>query len=94
MILAVAFGCTVNTALGQSDSSSIQLFETLDQVNIGSDAGISLSKKAIITQELISEVELRKAACCDLSESFETNASISASFTDRGGRSLKQLSEH
>ena len=93
MILAVTFGCTVNPALGQSDSTSIQLFETLDQVNIGGDPGISLSKKAIITQELISEVELRKAACCDLSESFETNASISASFTDAvtGTRQIKLL---
>ncbi len=30
----------------------------------------------------IDEKELRKAACCNLSESFETNASVDVSFTD------------
>ena len=75
------------------DTSSIELFETLDEVVIDRDPGISISKKAILSQELISEVELRKAACCDLSESFETNASISASFTDAvtGTRQIRLL---
>ena len=59
---------------GQVDTSSIQLFETLDEVSIERDPGVSISSKSILSQELISEVELRKAACCDLSESFETNA--------------------
>ena len=31
---------------------------------------------------VIGQAELRKAACCNLSESFETNASVDASFTD------------
>lgn len=78
----------------QVDTSSIELFKELDEVEVRStDPGISLSKKAINTQELISEVELRKAACCDLSESFETNASISASFTDAvtGTRQIRLL---
>ncbi len=75
------------------DTSSIELFETLEEVAIDRDPGVSLSKKAILSQELISEVELRKAACCDLSESFETNASISASFTDAvtGTRQIRLL---
>ena len=78
---------------GQVDTSSIQLFETLDEVSIDRDPGVSISSKSILSQELISEVELRKAACCDLSESFETNASISASFTDAvtGTRQIKLL---
>ncbi|MCH1402309.1 MAG: hypothetical protein L7U78_07285 [Schleiferiaceae bacterium] len=75
------------------DTSSIELFETLEEVDIDRDPGVSLSQKAILSQELISEVELRKAACCDLSESFETNASISASFTDAvtGTRQIRLL---
>ena len=75
------------------DTSAIQLFETLEEVAIDRDPGVSISKKAILSQELISEVELRKAACCDLSESFETNASISASFTDAvtGTRQIRLL---
>ena len=41
----------------------------------------------------VGEQELRKAACCNLSESFETNASIDASFTDAvtGTRQIKML---
>ncbi len=78
---------------GQVDTSSIQLFETLDEVSVERDPGVSISSKSILSQELISEVELRKAACCDLSESFETNASVSASFTDAvtGTRQIKLL---
>ena len=78
---------------GQTDTTSIKLFETLDEVSIERDPGVSISRKSILSQELISEVELRKAACCDLSESFETNASISASFTDAvtGTRQIKLL---
>lgn len=43
--------------------------------------------------ENISERELFKAACCDLSESFETNPSVDASFTDAvtGTRQIRML---
>lgn len=43
--------------------------------------------------QTVGEQELRKAACCNLSESFETNASIDASFTDAvtGTRQIKML---
>lgn len=43
--------------------------------------------------ELIREAEFRKAACCNLSESFETNPSVDASFTDAvtGARQIKML---
>src|SRR6056300_886381 len=81
------------SAFAQVDTSSIQMFETLDEVEIDRDPGVRLSKKSVLSKELISEVELRKAACCDLSESFETNASISASFTDAvtGTRQIRLL---
>ncbi len=43
--------------------------------------------------ELISEKELFKAACCNLSESFETNPSVDVNFTDAitGTRQIKML---
>ncbi len=43
--------------------------------------------------QVMTEKELCKAACCNLSESFETNASIDASFTDAvtGTRQIKML---
>jgi outer membrane cobalamin receptor len=47
---------------------------------------------AQLSQKL-NEKELCKAACCNLSESFETNASIDASFTDAitGTKQIKML---
>lgn len=44
------------------------------------ETGINLS--AASHQLNINQSELRKAACCNLSESFETNASVDVSFTD------------
>lgn len=43
--------------------------------------------------QTIDRRELTKAACCNLSESFETNASVDASFTDAvtGTRQIKML---
>lgn len=88
-----AFALLALPSFAQTDTSSIELFETLNEVNIGVDPGVKLSNKSIQVQENIGEVELRKAACCDLSESFETNAAISASFTDAvtGTRQIKLL---
>ena len=50
------------SAFAQVDTSSIQMFETLDEVEIDRDPGVRLSKKSVLSKELISEVELRKAA--------------------------------
>lgn len=41
-----------------------------------------MNMKSAYFQEDISEKELQKAACCNLSESFETNSSVDMSFTD------------
>ena len=40
-----------------------------------------LKMRTLLVEEISSD-ELRKAACCNLSESFETNASVDVSFTD------------
>ncbi|MGV3630436.1 MAG: TonB-dependent receptor [Bacteroidota bacterium] len=42
----------------------------------------SISKLKILHVEHLGEDELRKAACCNLSESFETNASVDVNMTD------------
>lgn len=46
-----------------------------------------------IHAEIITEKELLKAACCNLSESFETNASVDVSFTDAvsGTKTIRML---
>ncbi len=62
----------------------IQLLEmtnTLDEVVVQASSTFidDLASRHI---EVITEAELTKAACCNLSESFETNASVDVSFTD------------
>ncbi|MEL7145080.1 MAG: carboxypeptidase-like regulatory domain-containing protein, partial [Bacteroidota bacterium] len=46
-----------------------------------------------IMSEVLTEKELEKAACCNLAESFETNASVDVSITDAvsGGKVLRVL---
>lgn len=70
-------------------------------------AGVTLEAAEVVTQQRASSLsmmnplnvqtlnraELVKAACCNLSEAFETNASVDASFTDAvtGTRQIKML---
>lgn len=66
--------------------------EALDEVVISSSSTFidQLEAKHV---EVISAGELTKAACCNLSESFETNASVDVSFTDgvSGAKTIKML---
>lgn len=66
----------------------------LDEVNIVSvQSGTNVSAITPINTELITNKELRKAACCNLSESFETNASVDVNFTDAvsGAKQIQML---
>jgi len=53
----------------------------------------TISKLAILAVEEISQKELRKAACCNLSESFETNVSVDVNFTDAvsGAKTIQMM---
>ena len=66
--------------------------QELDEVVISSKSTFldDLESKHI---EVITEAELTKAACCNLSESFETNASVDVSFTDAvsGAKTIRML---
>ena len=57
----------------------------------GSSTTISLLDPLNVQQ--LNRKELEKAACCNLSEAFETNASVDASFTDAvtGTRQIRML---
>ena len=56
---------------------------TLDEVNVeGKSATRTVSKSSAVNREDISLHGLRKAACCNLSESFETNPSVDVSYSD------------
>jgi hypothetical protein len=59
----------------------------------GSKAATALSKKEAGLVFNIDKKELLKAACCNLSESFETNATVDVSFSNAvtGTKQLKML---
>lgn len=66
----------------------------LGAVNITSSVAASaLDKKAVGLQINISDKELLKAACCNLAESFETNATVDVSYANAvsGTKQLKML---
>lgn len=56
---------------------------TISNVNIVAEQkSMEKDYKGIENSTIITKKELQKAACCNLSESFETNPSIDVSFTD------------
>lgn len=66
--------------------------ENLSEVTISASSTF-IDHVAPIHNEVISEAELTKAACCNLSESFETNASVDVSFSDAitGTKTIQML---
>ena len=77
-------GFEVDSSWFEGDLLMVGMREvTLDVVEVTSrEKSTSLSLLDPIKTELITESELLKAACCNLSESFETNPSVDVSFTD------------
>lgn len=68
--------------------------EFLDEVEVTAERqATTIDYLSAAKAELISEKELLKAACCNLSESFETNPSVDVSFTDAvtGTRQIRML---
>lgn len=67
---------------------------TLKEVNVVAKAGSTLySSVNLINTEVIGGKELLKAACCNLSESFTTNASVDVAFSDAvsGAKKIQML---
>ena len=62
----------------------VTLFETDESLQTFTIKGRteSVVEEAPFLNILITEAELQKAACCNLSESFETNASVDVSYAD------------
>jgi len=87
---------TINVALARDQDILVTLSDGvfLDAVEVVyRKKTSSLSFINPINVESIGKGELRKAACCNLSESFETNPSIDVSFTDAvtGTRQIQML---
>ncbi|MFZ1687242.1 MAG: TonB-dependent receptor [Flavobacteriales bacterium] len=55
--------------------------------------GTQLDTRGTMNMERIGQKELKRAACCDLSESFETNATVDVSYADAvsGTKAIKML---
>ena len=66
----------------------------LDEVEVsGRKSGLVTFRATPIQTQEISYSELCRAACCNLSESFETNPSVDASYTDAatGAKQIRLL---
>lgn len=77
---------TVNFALKSANE--------IEEVTITGEArATGVNSRSNRFQVDITQSELRKAACCNLSESFETNASVDVSYTDAvtGTRQIEML---
>ncbi len=96
-LMVVSFtGFSSDTIQYKGEDLSIEMRTgvDLDAVDVVSrDQSTSLFLLDPLNVQKMDGRELRKAACCNLSESFETNASIDASFTDAvsGTRQIRML---
>lgn len=56
-------------------------------------AGTRMDSRTINSTEIIGQKELKRAACCDLSESFETNATVDVNYSDAisGTKTIRML---
>jgi hypothetical protein len=72
----------------QTDAKKLNDVEVVGSVSTTFSDYLSIENKGIMTDK-----ELYKAACCNLSESFETNPSIDVSFTDAitGAKQIEML---
>ncbi len=77
-----------NIEVIMSNSIKLKGFTVIERRN-----GIEISKLNVIKMEGMNRKELAKAACCNLSESFETNPSVDVSYTDAvtGTRQIQML---
>lgn len=72
---------------------TLEEFQTEEVYVVGETASTIADFSSIENKSIITSKELKKAACCTLAESFETNASVDATFTDAitGSRQIEML---
>jgi outer membrane receptor for ferrienterochelin and colicins len=86
-IIVSFIGYRTDTIAISNDTSGIEIVlqqpQSLKEVIVRKRRkGNEISSLATMKTELISSKELMKAACCNLSESFETTPSVDVAFTD------------
>ena len=87
MLVASFVGYTSDTVRIDPDTHYIEIFLTensmISEVTvIGRATGAHIDREATIATVNITAAELCKAACCNLSESFVTNASVDVNYAD------------
>lgn len=89
IIMSILLSVAMLPAWGQNDSDSTTV---LKEVTVSTGRKVMKLKGASNT-DLITSGELRKAACCNLGESFTTNPSVDVSYSDAatGARQIKLL---
>jgi len=83
---------TVLVTTGNSQEIIFQLEESIllnEVIVTANEPSTFMSMRPAIPVENITSKELKKAACCNLSESFETNASVDVAITDAVSGSKK-----
>lgn len=96
--LVVSYVGYKSDTLTVTDQTSVKIYlvadNVLDEVTVkGWRPASGLDQARNINTVIMSEKELFKAACCNLSESFETNPSVDVAFTDAitGTRQIQML---
>ncbi|MES2734275.1 MAG: TonB-dependent receptor, partial [Bacteroidota bacterium] len=84
---------TITIAQQQSIEVSLKSVLQLNEVTVNGGGSTFISREDPIKTETITTRALQKAACCNLSESFETNASVSTSYADAvtGAKQIQML---
>lgn len=90
-VITIAMLAAVSTAYGESEPYDSTMTE-LDEVVVTNPRGVRKLRGAT-NSEIISATELKRAACCNLGESFTTNPSVDVSYSDAatGARQIRLL---
>jgi outer membrane receptor for ferrienterochelin and colicins len=78
-------GYRTDTVSVTNDSEKIIILEKFNKQTdaiVVANNGILLSNKSVIKTEVLTNVELKKAACCDLAGCFETQSTVQAQSTN------------
>jgi outer membrane receptor for ferrienterochelin and colicins len=96
-LLVFSFVGYVNDTVRIGSDSEVSVLlkseANLSEVVVRGNTGMILDRLSPHQNEIITTRTLAKAACCNLSESFETNASVSVSYSDAvtGAKQIQML---
>ena len=86
-----------NVTVKDNSFLTVSLSESVEIEEVTVESKVSTTELSMVNplqvQSYPTSKELQKAACCNLSESFETNATVDVSFTDAvsGAKQIKML---